>query len=70
MDGSIVALVSAFGIFACVQLLRGKSAKTLMLALTLGVVVNLIGMVAYPVFKTFLDDPSSHRPDPPSRNER
>jgi hypothetical protein len=55
----VVALVGAFGVFACVQLIRGKSAKALMLALTLGVVVNLIGMVAYPIVKPLLDDPES-----------
>ncbi len=38
-----VAIVSAFGIFGCVQFLRGKSAKTLLLALTVGVVFDLIG---------------------------
>jgi hypothetical protein len=52
-----VAFVAAFGIFACVQFLRGKSSRTLMLALTLGVVVNLIGMIGYPVVKPFLEDP-------------
>jgi phage FluMu protein Com len=66
----VVALVAAFGIFACVQLLRGRSARTLMLALTLGVVVDLVGMVAYPIVKTFLDDPTppvlSFQPEDPN----
>ena len=33
-------LVSAFGIFGCVQLIRGKSARLLLLALTLGAVAR------------------------------
>ena len=57
-----VAIVSAFGVFACVQLLRGKSARTLLLALTVGVVFNLIGMVAYPVIEPFLEDPAASPP--------
>ncbi len=43
-----LALVSAFGIFACVQFIRGKSVKLLMLALTLGSGVDVIGLVAFP----------------------
>ena len=51
-----LALVSAFGIFGCVQFIRGKSAKVLMLALTLGVVVDVIGLVAVPLIQPMLED--------------
>jgi hypothetical protein len=44
-----LALVSGFGIFAVVQFLRLKSAKLLMVALTLGVVVDLMALVAMPL---------------------
>ena len=39
-----LALVSAFGIYGCVQFIRGKSAKLLMLALALGVASTCIGL--------------------------
>jgi hypothetical protein len=51
-----LASVSAFGIFGCVQLIRGKSAKVLMLALTLGVAVDVLGLVAYPLVQPMLQD--------------
>jgi phage FluMu protein Com len=54
----VVAFVSAFGIFAAVQLIRGKSAKQLMLATTLGVVLNLLGLVAYPVLAPLIEGPA------------
>lgn len=44
-----LALVSGFGIFACVQFIRGKSVKLLMLALTLGVVIDVLALVAMPL---------------------
>ncbi len=51
-----LAIVSAFGIFGCVQLIRGKSAKVLMLALTLGVAVDVVGLVAVPLIQPLLED--------------
>ncbi len=51
-----MALVSALGIFGCVQLIRGKSARVLMLALTLGVVLDVLGMVAAPLIQPMLED--------------
>jgi hypothetical protein len=63
-------LVSAFGIYASVQFIRGKSAKLLMLALTLGVIVDLMALIALPLIQTFLQEPDrivktikSDRPD-------
>jgi hypothetical protein len=52
-----MALVSAFAILASVQFIRGKSVKLLMLALTLGVVVDVLGWVALPLFQANFGDP-------------
>jgi len=52
----ILALVSAFGIYGCVQFIRGKSVKPLVLALALGVAVDLIGLIAFPIIQPMLVD--------------
>jgi hypothetical protein len=44
-----LALVSAFGIYGAVQFYLGKSPKYLMLALTLGVFVDLVSLIALPI---------------------
>jgi hypothetical protein len=44
-----LAVVAGFGIFAVVQFVRLKSAKLLMAALTLGVVIDLMVLVAMPL---------------------
>ena len=49
-------MVSAFGIYACVQFIRGKSAKALLLALTFGSVVDVMGLVALPLVQPFLEE--------------
>jgi hypothetical protein len=51
-----LALVCAFGIYGSVQFVRGRSAKLLMTALSLGVMIDLLAMVAMPVVQTFWDD--------------
>jgi phage FluMu protein Com len=51
-----LALVSAFGIFGCVQLIRGKSTRVLMLALTFGAVLDVLGLVAAPLVMPMLED--------------
>ncbi len=53
-----LAVVSGFGIFAVVQFVRLKSAKLLMIALTLGVVVNLMALIAMPLIIANLQDPA------------
>ncbi len=51
-----LALVSAFGIFGAVQFFIGKSVKYLMLALTLGVFVDAMSLIALPIYQaTFAD---------------
>ncbi len=49
-----LAIVSGFGIYACVQFIRLKSAKLLLAALTLAVVVDLLSLVAMPVFMAYM----------------
>jgi hypothetical protein len=46
-----LALVSGFGIYAAVQFVRGKSVKLLMLALSLGVVVDVMTLIALPLIE-------------------
>jgi hypothetical protein len=53
----VLALVSGFGIYACVQFIRGKSVKLLMLALAMGVAVDVIGLIAYPIVRAMIADP-------------
>jgi hypothetical protein len=52
-----LALVSGFAILASVQFIRGKSAKLLMVALTLGVVVNVMALIAMPLIQANFADP-------------
>jgi hypothetical protein len=47
----MLALVCVFAMFAAVQLLRGKSAKLLIVALTLGAVIDVVGLIALPVYR-------------------
>jgi hypothetical protein len=48
-----LASLSAFGIFACIEFIRGRSVKLLMLALSLGVVVDLMVLIALPLYETY-----------------
>jgi hypothetical protein len=50
-----LALVCAFGIFGSVQFFVGKSPRYLMLALTLGVLVNLAALVAAPIYRAHFE---------------
>ncbi|MGP0069188.1 MAG: hypothetical protein ACLQGP_37010 [Isosphaeraceae bacterium] len=52
-----LAVVSGFAILASVQFIRGKSVKLLMLALTLGVVVDVLALVAMPLIQANFEDP-------------
>jgi hypothetical protein len=54
-----LAMVSGFGIYGSVQFIRGKSAKQLIVALTLGAIVDVLGLVALPMLQPFLQDPES-----------
>jgi hypothetical protein len=51
-----LALVSAFGIYGAIQFFIGRSMKYLMLALTLGVFVDAMSLIALPIYQaTFAD---------------
>jgi phage FluMu protein Com len=51
-----MALVSVFGILGCVQLIRGKTTRLLLLALTLGAGLDVLGLVAAPLILPMLQD--------------
>ncbi len=64
-----LAMISAFGILASVQFIRGRSAKLLMVALTLGVVIDLMALIALPLIQANFEDSekiikSVHSDDP------
>ena len=46
-----LALVGGFGIHASIQFFRGKSARMMILALTLGVMVSSAGLIALPLIR-------------------
>jgi LSD1 subclass zinc finger protein len=50
-----LAGVAAFGIFACVDFIRGRSVKLLMFALSLGVVVDLMVLIGLPLYEAYAD---------------
>jgi hypothetical protein len=50
-----LALLPGFGIFGSVQFLRGKSPKYLMQALTLGVFVDLVALIATPLYEAHFE---------------
>ena len=51
-----MALVSVLGILGCVQLIRGKTTRLLLLALTLGAGLDVLGLVAAPLVMPMLAD--------------
>ena len=65
----VLALVSGFGIYACVQFIRGKSVKLLMLALALGVAVDLIGLIAFPIIQAMVNGPGMEEIKPSDPTE-
>jgi hypothetical protein len=51
-----LAMVPAFAIFASVEFIRGRSARLLLVALTLGAVVDVCGLVAWPIVEVVTQD--------------
>jgi len=47
----LLLLVCIFGIYASVQFLRGKSVKLMLIALSLGALINIAAMIALPIFE-------------------
>ena len=63
-----LGLVCLFGTFASVQFLRGRSIKLLLVALTLGVMIDIVALVALPLFQARKFDQEtaeSHQVDDP-----
>jgi hypothetical protein len=64
-----LAIVCALGIYASIQFLRAKSAKLLILALTLGAALDVIALIGVPIIQTNFDDQDrivhEVRPDDP-----
>jgi hypothetical protein len=78
-----LAIVSGFSIYATVQFIRLKSAKLIMIALTLGVVIDIMALIAMPLIEASwadiqpvaltspqTDDPDDARLRIPSFEER
>jgi len=55
--------VALFGTFAAVQFLRGKTARLLMVALGIGAAVDLVALIALPVYTANADVSVVRRPD-------
>jgi hypothetical protein len=51
-----LALVSSFGIYGAIQFYIGRSTKYLMLALALGVLVDLAALIALPIYQAYSED--------------
>ena len=51
-----LGVVSGYGVYAAVQFIRGKSAKLLIAALTLGVVVDVMTLIALPLLQPFIQE--------------
>jgi hypothetical protein len=74
MEGAIYFVpVALFATFAAVQFLRGKSTKLLLAALTLGAVIDLVALVALPIYNaqadTVVEKINSTGEDPDSPGE-
>jgi phage FluMu protein Com len=55
-----LGVVAGYGVYGAVQFLRGRSVKNLILALTLGVIVNIFALIALPLFEAnFSDNPDN-----------
>jgi len=66
----LLTLVCAFGIYASVQFLRGKSVKLMLIALSLGVLINSVAMIALPIWVAYVEAPIVYKePDPGSDGE-
>ena len=48
--------IGAFGIYSSVHFLRGKSAKPLLTALTLGAMIDVVGFIGLPLYHANFDD--------------
>ena len=51
-----LGMVSGFGIYAAAQFIRGKSVRLLLVALTLGAIVDVMTLIALPLLQPFMQD--------------
>ncbi len=57
VEGGIYFIpIALFGVWAAVQFLRGKTAKLLLVALTLGALVDIAFLVAFPIYKANFEE--------------
>ncbi|MDG3003208.1 hypothetical protein [Paludisphaera mucosa] len=54
----MLGVVAGYGVYGSVQFLRGKSLKVLLLALTLGAIVDVIALIGVPIFEANFADQS------------
>ena len=63
-------LVCAFGVYAAVQFLRSKTTRLLLVALTLGAMVDVVVMMILPVYNASIEiDVRDRKPDPNSADD-
>jgi hypothetical protein len=51
-----LAMVPAFAIYASIEFVRGRSARLLLIALTLGVIVDVLALIAWPIVAVVTQD--------------
>jgi hypothetical protein len=56
-EAGFLAPVGAFGVYAAIRFLRGRSIKTLMLALTFGAILDLVVLIAMPIVAANVETP-------------
>jgi hypothetical protein len=52
-----LALIGIFGAYAAVQFLRGRSLKLLVVALLLGMLINIVGLIVLPIYEASAPGP-------------
>jgi len=60
----LLAIVSAFGLYASIRLLKGRSAHLLITALMLGMVIDLVALIILPIALPAMAAPTTS-PEPP-----
>jgi hypothetical protein len=62
--------ICLFGVFASVQFLRQKSVKPLLMALTFGVAIDIVALIAMPIYRANVDTAESARTVTPADPEK
>lgn len=69
LGGAALAVVALFGAFASVQLLAGRSARPLVVALVLGGLIDILGLIVLPVYQANRSIPAAPAPDAPAADD-